>query len=341
MDDYIRIFSVIPNVKSVNLRNAGQLKDEVLDYIMERDIPIKDLHLEAANLVSNEKWSEYFSRCGHRLQSLKLAWLDYAMDDATCVHLVRHCPNLQRLKLRKCFKLGDDALNAMSELSSLEHLSLRLLLPTSSGTLADLIAVVGPKLRTLSLENFTDADDNVLATIRSACKSLVKLRFTENDYCTDAGFKMLFADSANPPLSFVDLSSNRSIDYSAPDGPKDPVGLASAGFEALMEHSGSALEQLDISSCRHISYGSFSKTFDGKRQYPLLKSINISFLTKVDTTIVAAMFKSCPQLIKVTAFGCFNVTDVVTPRGVAIIGLCDNPQDSIVKEGDVDADLWA
>ena len=335
----MKIFSIIPEVQSLNLRNAGQFKDEVLDYIIERDIPIRHLQLEAANLVSDKKWCEYFLHCGYRLETLKLAWLDYAMDDDSLLHLVRTCPNLKRLKLRKCFKLGDAALAAISELLRLEHLSLRLVLSTSSQIVAHLISEVGPKLRTLSLENFENADDDVLVAIRSSCTRLTKLRFTENDLCTDAGFSALFAPSEFPPLSFVDLSSNRSIDYAAPDGPVEPIGLASAGFQKLMDHSGSSLERLDISSCRHISYDSFSTVFGGQKEYSLLQYLNISFLTKIDTAIMHAIFKNCPSLIKVTAFGCFNVTGVAIPRGVALIGV-PSAQDSTVHQGDVDTGTW-
>ncbi|KAK4698044.1 hypothetical protein P7C71_g100, partial [Lecanoromycetidae sp. Uapishka_2] len=287
VDDYIRIFSVVPNVQNLNLRNAGQFKDEVIDYIMERDSNLKNLQLEAANLVTNDKWMQFFMKCGELLESLKLSWLDYSMDDVA-------------------FRLVSSA---------------------------------GSRLRTLSLEGFTDADDEVLSNMHTACTQLNKLRFTENDTCTDEGFAALFTEWSNPPLAFIDLSSNRSVDYSAPDGPDEPVGLASKGFEALMNHSGSRIERLDISSCRHITYESFSNIFNGKKQYPCLKDVNISFQTKVDTSIVAGMFRSCPVLIKVTAFGCFNVVDVAVPKGVALIGV-PNAQDALVKEGDLDADLW-
>ena len=326
-------------MQNLNLRNAGQFKDEVVDYIIERDVPIRNLQLEASNLVSNGKWAEFFENCGHRLESLKLSWLDYSMDDETFTGLISHCPNIRRLKMKKCFRLGDVALGAMSRLRQLEHLSLHFPMATTPNVLADLISSVGPGLRTLSLEGFSDADDNVLSMIHSSCTQLNKLRFTENDFCTDAGFTSLFIDWSNPALAFIDLSSNRSVDYAVPDGPEDPLGLASGGFEALMGHSGSRLERLDISSCRHIAYGSFSKVFDGKQQYPVLKDLNISFLTKIDTSIVAGIFRSCPELIKVTAFGCFNVTDVAVPKGVALIGV-PNAQDSIVQEGDLDADVW-
>ena len=339
VEDYIRLLQIVPRVQSLNLRTAGQFKDEVLDFMMERDVPMRHLQLEAANLVSNAKWVEYFRSCGNRLETLKLSWLDNSMDDDAFSELVSCCPNLKRLKLRKCFKLGNVALNAMTGLTNLERLSVQFNLPTSSETLAKLICTIGPNLRTLSLQNFTDADDSVLTAIHTYCKKLQKLRFAENDYCTDAGFVELFSHWSNPQLCFIDLSSDRSVDYSIPDGPDQPVGLASAGFEALMKHSGSAIERLDISSCRHITYDTFTDVFNGKHRYPLLRDVNVSFLTKVDTSVVAGMFKSCPQLIKVTAFGCFNVTDISVPKGVALIGL-PHAQDFIVQAGDFDADLW-
>ena len=333
------MFSVVSQVQNLNLRNAGQFKDEVLNYIIERDVPIRSLQLEATNLVSDGKWTEFFEKQGHRLESLKLSWLDYSMDDDTFRGLIRHCPNIKRLKMKKCFRLGDVALRAMTELMQLEHLSLRLPAATTPGVLADLISSVGPGLRTLSLEGFSDADDDTLSTIHSSCTQLSKLRFTENDICTDIGFASLFANWSNPALAFIDFSSNRSIDYAVPDGPESPVGLASRGFEALMGHSASRLERLDISSCRHITYETFAKVFDGRKKYPGLKDINISFLPRIDTSVVAGMLRSCPELVKVTAFGCFNVTEVAVPKGIALIGV-PNAQDSIVQEGDLDAGVW-
>ncbi|MCJ1438943.1 hypothetical protein MMC27_008333 [Xylographa pallens] len=333
VSDYIKIFSIIPKVEGLNLRNAGQFKDEVLDYMLERDVPIQQLQLEAANLVTDAKWREYFAKAGHRLKSLKLSWLDYSMDDESISHLVKGCPKLKRLKLKKCFRLGDASLEALSQLKHLEYLSLRFTTPTTMESLKNLIHSVGKSLRTLSLEKFDNADDELLAEIHSTCASLSKLRFCENDYCTDRAFCALFTEWQNPPLSHVDFSSNRDIDYTRPDGPEDPIGLASEGFKALMTHSGSKLERLDISSCRHITQEAFAEVFNGVKQYPSLREINISFLTKIDTVIVAGMFRSCPAMAKVTGFGCFDVVDIMVPPGVALIGI-PNPLESIVQQGE-------
>ena len=328
----------MPKVEVLNLRQAGQMKDEVIDYILERDVPIKHLQLDASNLISDDKWKEFFQKGGMRLETLKLSWLDYSMNDETVEHLVKGCSHLKRLKLKKCFKVGDATLESLSKLEKLEHLSLRFILPTSPACLINLVNQVGSNLRTLSLEKFENVEDEVLQSIHSTCRKLSKLRFTENDYCTDGAFASLFTNWTNPPLTFVDLNSNRDLDYKNPDGPEEAIGFASAGFKALMAHSGSHLECLDISSCRHITHEAFANTFDGIKQYPCLKEINLSFLTKVDTTIVAGMFKSCPKMAKVTAFGCFNVKDAIVPVGVALIGI-PNAQDSIIQEGDYMGEL--
>lgn len=361
-EDYVKMFSVVPQVKSINLRHAGQLRDHVLDYIMERDVPLTHIQLEAPNLITSPKWTEFFESAGHRLQTLKLAWLDNTLLDENVAIIVQCCPNLTRLKFKKCTRLGEESLVALCKLRKLEYLSLQLSQPVTSSALVDLIASVGSKLKTLSLQNFNDADDTVLSTIHTSCRKLTKLRFTDNDVFTDAGFVELFSDWPNPPLSFIDFSSTRSLDYEKPDGPEAPVGLASAGFRALMQHSGEALERLDVSSCRHISREAFEEVFSAatsapiptahgskskktqnsrqqapcsnsiRRKYPLLRDVNFSFLTKIDTPIVAGMFRCAPAIRKVTAFGCFNVTDVAVPVGVALIGL-PNAQESIVQDG--------
>ncbi|KAL8730444.1 MAG: hypothetical protein Q9166_004082 [cf. Caloplaca sp. 2 TL-2023] len=338
VDDYIRIFSFAPSLQSLSLRQAGQFKDEVLDYIMERDVPIKHLKLYAPNLVSNHKWIEFFTKCGHRLESLQLRDLDYSLDNEAFMHLVRGCPNLKRLKLKKCWRLGDAAVGAIQDLSNLEHLSLQLKQPVSASTLAEMVTVIGYKLHTLSLEDFHDADDSLLTAIQTRCSQLKKLRFTDNDLSTDDGYTKLFTDWPNPPLSFIDFSSNRSVDYNNPDGTEEAIGLGTTGFEALMAHSGSQLETLMIPSCRHIEREGLERVFDGKKEYPSLKTADISFVRKTDTPIVAGIFKSCPQMTKLVAFGCFSVSDVMVPKGVALIGV-PHAQDSIIQEGGYDFDM--
>lgn len=328
----------MPNVENVDLRNAGQLKDDVLKFMAQQKIPLKYLQLHGSNLVSDDGWKFLFKHYGLELLTLKLSWLDCAFDDDTVEFLVDHCQNIRRLKLKKCFKIGDRGLTSLGNLQKLEHLSLDLPRETSERELIYVVDKTGSKLRTLSLESFPDASDELLTAVKQRCQRLEKLRFTDNAICTDQGFADLFTDWANPPLTFADFSSNRDVDNANPNGPEQPIGLASAGFTALMGHSGSKIARLDISSCRHISHGAFSEVFDGVKRYPELLDLNISFLTIVDDFTVGCIFKSCPKLVKLTAFACFKVKDVLVPAGVALIGV-PNAQESIVVQGDYTGEL--
>ncbi|EAS28740.3 DNA repair protein Rad7 [Coccidioides immitis RS] len=319
-EDFQKIFAFMPYLERVNLRCAGQFKDSTLEYITSRESHIRELQLDSSNLVSDECWQKFFKTCGHKLESLKLSNLDCSMGDETIEQMVKNCQNLRRLKIKECWRPGNESLKSISTLTGLEHLSLDFMQETDLETLGQLIHNVGPNLRTLSLRGFKNADDRILEAVHQRCKRLNKLRFADNATCTDKGYAHLFTNWQAPPLAFIDLSGARHIDNAVPDGPEEPVGLASEGFKALMEHSGDKIETLNISSCRHVSFDAFASTFDESRTYPKLKELDISFHTKVDDFLVNSIFKCCPALRRLIAFACFNITGAKVPSGVALIG---------------------
>lgn len=331
-DDFQRIFAFMPSLTNVNLRFAGQMKDKVIGYLLGRDLKIKRLQLDAANLVSDSYWQRLFEKLGPQLESLKLSNLDFSLDDDTIEVLCRYCTELRCLKLKQCWKVGDGSLQALSSLTSLEHLSLNLVRETKNSSLLDLVFKIGPRLQTLSLQGFPNADDLLLEIIHEKCRALSKLRLSDNSVCTDKGFARLFTEWPNPPLEIVDLSSTRDVDNSNPDGPGDAVGLASEGLIALMNHSGPAIGKLNISSCRHVSRAAFEEIFSDNKNYPSLKELDISFHTAMDDYLVGRIFQCCPAVKKLVAFGCFNVRDVRVPVGVALIGGL-KAQDTIIVEG--------
>lgn len=333
VQDFKQIFSVVPNVQKLCLRNAGQFKDDVLGYMSEKAPNIHWLSLYGCNLVTNQAWIHFFARRGAKLSAIKLQWLDAAFDDDAVSAMVESCANLRRLKIKRCRRVGAPSIDHIASIRSLEHLSLQVAQDVPTERIVNLIGSLGPSLRTLSLECFFEANDSVLAAIHSQCRLLSKLRLTENDYCTDAGFTTLFTDWANLPLTFVDLNSTRDVDNSNPDGPANPTGLASEGFKALMAHSGPALEHLKISSCRHISKAAFWDVFDGSTIYPALQTMDVSFCGSVGSETVNGIFASCPNLKKVIAFGCFDIGDVKVPKGVALIGV-PRAQDAMEQYGD-------
>ncbi|KAK3691892.1 UV-damaged DNA-binding protein rad7 [Vermiconidia calcicola] len=331
-DDYHQIFATVPNMKRLVLANCCQMKDDAIDYMLERCHKLRHIHLYAANLVSNGMWHRLFREIGERLEVIKLKWLDDSFEDFVVEDMVRQCPNLQRVKFKLCRRIGQEGVAAFASLTKLQHLSLQISSEVPTSVLCDLVSQRGSQLRTLSLEKFIDADDTVLEAIHDTCRELTKLRVSENDTATDAGFTALFTDWQNPPLTFVDFNSNRDVDNNSPEGPKDAIGMASSGFKAMMAHSGSELKHLDIASCRHIQLGAFMDVFNGAQSYPALEHINISFCNRVDTSVVAGIFKSCPNLKKLVAFGCFDVQDVVVPRHIALIGV-PRAQDAIEQFG--------
>ncbi|KAI5293683.1 hypothetical protein KEM52_005318 [Ascosphaera acerosa] len=322
--DFRNIFLSAPNLQHLNLRFAGQLKNDEIDLLINRNLPLQQIQLDACNLVRTETFVRLFACLGTRLQSLKLSNLDGSLDDDSVRQLVASCPNLRRLEFSDCWLLGDGTVEAVRQLRSLKHLSLYLERETSPTTLAETIAQIGPSLETLALKGPGTglADDTVLAAVRAHCTSLSKFRLTDNSTCTDRGFASLFrVDWPNPPLRVVDLSRTRSLDNANPDGPADePLGLASAGFRALMAHSGARLEVLHISACRHIAHSAFLAVFDGEKEYPCLRELDISFQPVVDDLVLQRIFASCPRLRKVVAFACFNVRMAEIPPGVSYFG---------------------
>ncbi|KAF2708267.1 RNI-like protein [Pleomassaria siparia CBS 279.74] len=362
-EDFNQIFAVIPTIKKLILRNCCQFKDSNMEYMIEKAKDLVDVQLLGANLVSNDNWINFFIARGPELKSLKLEWLDAAFNDQAVEALSTFCPNLERLKLERCKQLGVDSIDAIARMEHLQHLTLKLYIHIPRERLINLIGSVGGNLRTFCLENFLDntetdemdedyvpnettepkeahkPDDHVLAAINSNCTHLEKFRFSDNNECTDAGYANLFTGWNNPPLRYADLSSTRDLDNTNPEGPEDlPIGLASSGFKALMAHSGSRIEYLDIASCRHINHEALAHVFDGVKQYPHLREINMSFCTVADTQTVAGIFRSCPRIKKVVTFGCFEVQEVIVPKGIVLIG-APRAHDAIEQFGDTVMDF--
>lgn len=307
--------------------------------MIEKNPKIKHLQLGATNLISDSAWHELFQEQGPHLESLKLSELNDSLDDNLIEMMAVQCVKLRRLKLRQCSKTSDLSLVSISKIQHLEHLSLAIGQEASSERIAALIETRGSLLRTLSLEDFIEAEDDVLEAIHLHCQKLEKLRFTGNAICTDRGFAKLFTQWSNLPISFIDLSKNRDIDNFNPEGPSDSAkGFGAEAFKALMIHSGSRVERLNLSSCRHISHEALSEVFDGLKQYPCLRDIDLSFVTVVDDFIMTGIFKSCPYLSKLAVFACFKAGDVRIPTGVAVIGL-PNAQEAVVVEGAVAGEL--
>lgn len=126
VNDYKQIFAVVPNLQKLVLGNACQMKDEAMAYMLEKCRNLRHLQMYAPNLVSNDMWERYFKDAGKQLETIKLKWLDDAFEDETVQIMAMHCPNLKRLKLELCRRIGEPALVAIGTMPKLEHLSLQI-----------------------------------------------------------------------------------------------------------------------------------------------------------------------------------------------------------------------
>lgn len=319
--EYMTIFQVAPKLQHFMARSAIQFKDNVMDYVLSRGTNLTSFYLHGANLLSEEKWHEFLKAKGEYLEGLQVYYTDRHFGDETIVELKTSCPNLRRLKVEHNQKLADAGVAAVANLKGLEHLGLQLIHSISPDALATCVAGVGSSLKTLSFKIVPKADDSVLEMIHQHCRALVKLRITESEQMTDEGFRDMFTDWQNPPLHILDLQKCRHIDAARPRENPNDVGLCSEGFKALMAHSGSKLQILNIHACRHISREAFEQVFNDRAIYPDLKKLEISFCEEITDFILGCIFRACPNIREVNVFGCMKVKEVRVPRGVILVGV--------------------
>jgi DNA repair protein RAD7 len=305
---------------------------------MSRNIELEDLYLHGANLLSEDKWIEYLQAKGTSLRSLRVYFTDKHLNDEVLAVLPTACPSLTRLKICHNQEVTGEGVASIAQIPTLRHLSLDLRNELHSDVYVDLISKIGANLQTLSLTRVRDADNTVLDAIHTHCRSLVKLRITESEEMTDAGFVRLFKGWENPGLVFVDLQKCRQLDSVRPRENPDGYGLCSGGFRALMEHSGKTLRELNVHGCRHIEAKAFEAVFgpEAEQVYEAMEKMEISFCEEVSDFVVGSVFRSCPGLRELNVFGCMKVRDVRVPRGKILVGV-PNARGMVI-EGDDESD---
>ncbi|KAK4189609.1 DNA repair protein rhp7 [Podospora australis] len=321
VDDFFRIFRTVPGLKKLKVRNGVHFKDEVMDYLMSRHIELDDLYLHGSNLISEAKWKEYLEKKGKSLQSFRVYWTDKHFTDDVLAVLPTSCPSLTRLKVCHNQKVSGDGVKHIGDIPTLRHLSLDLREHVHSDVYVELLSKIGPNLKTLSLTRAEGVDNSVLDALHTHCRSLEKLRITDSEVMTDAGFARLFKDWQNPGLFFLDLQKCRQLEAARPRENPDHVGLCSDGFRALMAHSGKTLRNLNVHGCRHIEAKAFEEVFSEDSVYEEMSKMEISFCEEVTDFVVGSIFRSCPNLRELNVFGCMKVKDVRVPRGKILVGV--------------------
>lgn len=321
-DDLMRIFQMTPTVKNLKIRNAIHFKDEVMEYLLSRDkVELEGLYLHGANLLSAEMWKRYLTTKGKSLQRFQVYYTDRHFNDECMTALKTAAPELKRLKVYNNQQVSGDGIRELVHLKKLQYLSIHLHEHVHSDVYVEVLRSIGAGLRTLSLRWTPRLDNTVLDAIHSNCHSLSKLRITDSEAMTDAGFARLFTNWRNPGLIFIDLQKCRHVDSQKPRENPDDIGLCSEGFKALMAHSGKSLQKLNLHACRHISKQAFDEVFSLEKTYPELKSLEISFCEEVNDYVVGSVFRSCPNLRELNVFGCMRVKNARVPRGKILVGV--------------------
>ncbi|KAJ0117160.1 nucleotide exsicion repair protein rad7 [Diaporthe amygdali] len=321
-DDYMRVFQMVPTVKNLKIRNAIQFKDEVMEYLLSRDkVELEGLYMHGANLISAEMWKKYLTTKGKTLQRFQIYYTDKHFDDECITALRTAAPELKRLKVSNNQKVSGDGIRELVHLKKLQHLGIHVHNHVHSDIYVEVLRSIGSELRTLSLRRTPELDNTVLDAIHNNCRHLSKLRITDSEVMTDAGFARLFTDWRNPGLTFLDLQKCRHVDSQKPRENPDDIGLCSEGFKALMAHSGKSLQKLNLHACRHISKQAFDEVFSPKNTYSELKSLELSFCEDVNDYVVGSVFRSCPNLRELNVFGCMRVKNARVPRGKILVGV--------------------
>ncbi|VBB76239.1 Putative protein of unknown function [Podospora comata] len=321
-DDFYRIFHSVPELKKLKVRNAIHFKDEVVEYLVDRHIVLEDLYLHGCNLISEGKWIEYLQRKGQPLRSLRVYWTDKHFTDAVLAVIPTSCPNLTRLKVCHNQAVTGEGLNHIAKIATLRHLSLDLREAIHPDVYVKLLTAIGPQLETLCLTRVPELDNTVLDALHMHCRNLKKLRITDSELMTDAGFARLFTSTwSNPGLVFLDLQKCRQLESTKPRENPDGIGLCDEGFKALMAHSGKTLQNLNVHGCRHISSKAFEEVFTADKTYKNMHKMEISFCEEVTDFVVGCIFRSCPNLRELNVFGCMKVKDVRVPKGKILVGV--------------------
>jgi DNA repair protein RAD7 len=266
---------------------------------MEKLTNLQEIHLVSANLAGDETWRLFFEHFGPKLRMLKLEWIDHNLKNQTLSSIIRNCPELTTLKLKKLPGMDDDAVSAIADLKHLEHLSLEARQNIDPALIASVVRAVGKNLRTLTLKDLHDADDSLLDAIHETCHHLVKLKITDNDNISSPAYAKLFTDWRNPALTHVDFQKCRNTSQDKPHENVEDIGMTGEGFTALMNHSGERIEKVNVYANRHIDRKSLVNVFGSGRKYPRLRYMDVSFVEGVDDDVFESIDRNSPVLERV------------------------------------------
>ncbi|KAK0468416.1 RNI-like protein [Desarmillaria tabescens] len=291
-----------PNLTTLRLDFCGLLSDEVMS-VWSTSLPnLVSLQLLGPFLVRPSSWINFFE--SHpQLECFKIT--QSPRFDVQCVEtlIATSQKTLHALGLREIGKMSDEFLNCIKLLEGqLTYLDISE--PSEScseAAIIEMLSTVAPTLTHLDLSDHTEVSDKVLQQgLQPYSKAITSLGLKNLPELTDTGVADFFDSwTANPPLTFLDISRIHLLNKNA--------------LLAILAHSGSSLQELNINGWRDIDNETLEEIGKQARD---LKKVDLGFCRGVDDFTVKSIIEgSKGGLQEVKVWGCNRIEGKWTVSG--------------------------
>ncbi|KAF5344081.1 hypothetical protein D9758_008903 [Tetrapyrgos nigripes] len=291
-DAFVTLGHLNPNLTTLRLDFCGTLNDAVLGSWSTSFPSLQSLELLGPFLVRVPAWISFF-QSHPQLQSFLIT--QSPRFDLECIQTLVETSqgSLQRLRLKEVGQMSDAFLEHIAQLSGqLTYLDISD--PTESCTedaIVTLLSVVGSTLAHLDLSGHVELTDQVLHLgIKKNVANLDGLVLSNIPELTDAGVSEFFSTWGCTPLSVLDMSRNPS--------------LATGALDAILNHSGPALRDLNINGWKDVEDSALEKV--GKAAFELRK-LDWSWCRDVNDFAMKELLDHCKGLQEVKVWGCNKV----------------------------------
>lgn len=172
----------------------------------------------------------------------------------------------------------------------------------SDAALVNLLGAVGASLKHLDVSKHDLlTDEFLLGGLQQQARNLESLSIPHLPEITSKALASLFNDWENPPLVALNASRNPE--------------LLTDALEAIMQHSGSRLESLNINGWKDVEENGLREI---GRKGKELQKLDVGFCRNVDDFVVQAWLEGedvngrkkggCKELVELKVWGCNRVT---------------------------------
>jgi len=279
-----QIAYITPNLSTLQLSFCGRLVDSVLAAIVSRLHQLEHLILTGPFLITKSAWKSALQTIGRKLRTFEIS--DTARWDEECSKtLVTCCPNLETVAFKRINGLSNESIKYLSTLKHLK--SLDLTEPVGVVTDEEVVPIIqsaGKNLEKLVLDGCVELSDKTLQAIVRNCAHLHTLSLVLLDRITDECVVESFGSwKKNPGL--VNLNLTRCV------GIKDP------GVQAILAHSGTTLETLNLNSLDELTQETFKLITEGEDDIGCdLVELDVGFVRCINDDLVYALSNACKEL---------------------------------------------